>query len=173
MLHDAHVERKEWDAGFSERRYSSRMTLTLRPALLPLALAALAVPVFLAASTAPTPRIEGGALDDAMQTLQAGVKGLDKALEKAEVEKALGLVADMQKAAHEAKVGTPEKAGEVTDAKEKAKYMSGYRLKFIELERGLLDVEAALLEGKPADAKKALDAKVKPIKKEGHDKYKD
>jgi len=149
------------------------MRLTPRPALLPLALVALAVPVFLAASASPTSRIDGGALDDAMQTLQAGVKGLDKALEKAEVEKALELVSGMQKAAHEAKNGTPEKAAEVTDAKEKAEYLAGYRLKFIELERGLLDVEAALLEGKPADAKKALDAKVKPKKKEGHDKYKD
>lgn len=149
------------------------MRLTPRPVLLPLALAALAVPVFLAASASPPTRVEGGSLDDAMQALQAGVKGLDKALEKAEIEKALGLVADMQKAAHEAKSGTPEKAGEITDAKDKALFLTGYRLKLIELERGLLDVEAALLEGKPADAKKALDAKVKPVKKAGHDKYKD
>ncbi len=149
------------------------MKLALRPALLPLALAALAVPAFLAASAAPTARVDGGPLDESMQTLQAGVKGLDKALEKAEIEKALGLVADMQKAAHEAKLSTPEKASEITDAKDKAKFLTGYRLKLIELERGLLDVEAALLEGKPADAKKALDARVKPIKKEGHDKYKD
>jgi soluble cytochrome b562 len=112
-------------------------------------------------------------LDEHMQTLQAGVKGLDKALEKKELDKALGLMVDMQKAAHQAKLGTPAKAGEVTDAKDKAKFMSGYRLKLIELEHGLLDVEAALVEGKPEDAKKALEAKVKPIKKVGHDTYKD
>ncbi len=102
-----------------------------------------------------------------MQSLQAGVKGLEKALEKKEVEKALGLVADMQKAAQEAKLGTPSKAAEVTDAKDKAKFMTGYRLKLIELQRGLLDVEAALVEGKADEAKKALEAKVKPVKKVG------
>lgn len=108
-----------------------------------------------------------------MQSLQAGVKGLEKALEKKEVEKALGLVADMQKAAQEAKLGTPAKAAEVTDAKDKAKFLTGYRLKLIELQRGLLDVEAALVEGKADEAKKALEAKVKPVKKVGHDTYKD
>jgi hypothetical protein len=79
----------------------------------------------------------------------------------------------MQKAAHEAKQGTPAKAAEMSDAKDKAKFLSGYRLKLIELEHGLLDVEAALVEGKPEDAKKALEAKVKPTKKAGHDTYKD
>jgi len=142
--------------------------------LAPVALAALAVPAFLAPSFASAPvRVEGGPLEESMQALQAGVKGLDKALEKKEVEKALGLVADMQKAAHEAKVGVPEKAAALTDAAEKAKFLSGYRLKLIELERGLLDVEAALVEGKVDDAKKALDTKVKPVKKAGHDAYKD
>lgn len=136
--------------------------------LAPLALLALAVPAFLS----PPAVGPEGALDDSMQTLQAGVKGLDKALEKKDVAKALELVADMQKAAHEAKLGTPPKSAEVAEA-EKAKFLAGYRLKFIELERGLLDVEAALVEGKTDDAKKALDAKVKPVKKTGHDAYKD
>lgn len=143
----------------------------------PVALAALAVPAFLSPPASPVSsapaRVDGGQLEESMQTLQAGVKGLDKALEKGEVEKALGLVADMQKAAHEAKFGTPEKAAEVTDAKEKAKFMTGYRLKLIELEHGLLDLEAALVEGKADEAKKVLDSKVKPIKKVGHDAYKD
>jgi soluble cytochrome b562 len=159
--------------GFARAGTLVPMRLTLRPALVPLALAALAVPAFLAASSVPPSRIDGGALDDSMQILQAGVKGLEKALEKAEIEKALGLVVDMQKAAHEAKLGTPEKAATITEEKDKQKFLTGYRLKLIELERGLLDVEAALVEGKPADAKKALDAKVKPVKKAGHDAYKD
>lgn len=143
----------------------------------PLALAALAVPAFLSSPTSAAPsasaRVDGGPLEESMQALQAGVKGLEKALEKGEVEKALGLVTDMQKAAHEAKLGTPEKAAEVTDAKEKAKFMTGYRLKLIELERGLLDLESALVEGKADEAKKVLDSKLKPIKKAGHDAYKE
>ncbi|MCY2958768.1 MAG: cytochrome b562 [Planctomycetota bacterium] len=145
--------------------------------LAPLALSALAVPAFLSpprvAPQAAVPEAKEGPLEEAMQALQAGVKGLDKALEKKEVDKALGLVVGMQKAAHEAKLGTPEKAGEITDEKEKAKFLTGYRLKLIELERGLLDVEVALVEGKVDEAKKALEAKVKPVKKAGHDVYKD
>jgi len=134
--------------------------------------AAASVPLLSASAAvqAPAPAVE---LEEHMQTLQAGSKGLEKALEKKELEKALGLVIEMQKAAHEAKLGTPVKAGEVTDAKDKAKFMTGYRLKLIELERGLLDVEAALVEGKADEAKKAYDAKVKPVKKAGHDTYKD
>ena len=42
-------------------------------------------------------------LEEHMQALQAGSKGLEKALEKKELDKALGLVGEMQKAAHEAK----------------------------------------------------------------------
>lgn len=142
----------------------------------PLALATLAVPAFLSpssASAAATPARTGESpLEEHMQALQAAAKGLDKALEKGEVEKALGLVVDMQKAAQEAKSGTPEKAAEIADAKEKAAFLSGYRLKLIELQHGLLDVEAALVAGKVDEAKKALDAKVKPTKKAGHDAYK-
>lgn len=146
---------------------STRLTL-----LAPLAIAALAVPAFLNPPPSAAVRVGEGPLEESMQALQAGAKGLEKALEKKEIEKALGLVTDMQKAAHEAKLGTPEKAGEITDAAEKAKFMTGYRLKLIELEHGLLDVESALVEGKVDDAKKALDTKVKPTKKAGHDAYK-
>jgi len=141
--------------------------------LAPLALAALSLPTFLGPPASAATQIVEGGLDESMQTLQAGVKGLDKALGKSEIGKALELVSGMQKAAHEAKHGIPEKAATVTDAAEKAKFMSGYRLKLIELERGLLDVEAALIEGKVEDAQKALDTKVKPVKKSGHDAYKD
>jgi soluble cytochrome b562 len=108
-----------------------------------------------------------------MQTLQAGMKSLEKSLEKKESEKALTSLRDMQKAAHEAKLIEPPKAGELADAKEKAEFLKGFRLQIIELERALLDVDAALVQGKPEDAKKALDARVKALKKEGHDRYKD
>lgn len=142
----------------------------------PIALVALAVPAFLEPSgtaAASTPARAGETpLEEHMQALQAAAKGLDKALEKGEVEKALGLVTDMQKAAQEAKSGTPEKAAEITDAKEKAAFLTGYRLKLIELQHGLLEVEAALVAGKVDEAKKALDTKVKPTKKAGHDAYK-
>jgi soluble cytochrome b562 len=173
MLHDLDRARKAPLFGFRAAGTLCRMKHAFRPFLAPLALGLLAVPVLLAASSGPASRDGDPALEESMQTLQAGVKGLDKALEKSETERALGLVADMQKAAHAAKGATPTKAGEITDAAAKAKFVTGYRLQMIQLERGLLDVEAALLEGKVADAKKALDTHVKPHKKAGHDAYKD
>jgi soluble cytochrome b562 len=148
----------------------------IRTAFLPvllLASAAGAATLLSASAATHAPRPVEGGLEEPMQTLQAGVKSLDKTLEKKEVDKSLATVRDMQKAAHEAKQLDPPKAGEIADPKEKAELLKGYRLKLIDLERGLLDVEAALIEGKPEDAKKALDARVKATKKEGHDKYKD
>lgn len=133
------------------------------------AVAALSVPAFLS----PSQQAAVATLDDSMQTLQAGFKALDRALGKGEVEKALGIVVDMQNAAQEAKTGSPEKATEIAEGAERTKFLAGYRLKIVELQRALLDVEVALVEGKPEDAKKVLDAKVKPLKKEGHDSFKD
>lgn len=149
------------------------MNPKLRLHLAALALGLAAVPVLVAARAGSPRWQDATTLDDAMQTLQAGVRGVEKALDKSESEKALGLLLDMQQAAHTAKTGTPAKAGEIADAAEKARFLAGYRLKIIDLERGLLDVEAALVAGKIDDAKKALAERVKPLKKEGHDAYKD
>ncbi len=134
-----------------------------------LVVALLSVPAFLS----PSQQAVGATLDDSMQALQAGFKGLDRALGKGEVEKALVLVVDMQNAAQEAKVALPEKSAEIADGAERTKFLNGYRLKIVDLQRALLDVEVALVEGKPEDAKKVLETKVKPLKKEGHDAFKD
>jgi hypothetical protein len=141
--------------------------------LAPLAIVSLAVPAFLAPSVNARQAAGEPSLDESMQSLQAGFKGLDRAIGKGEVDKALELVVDMQKAAQDAKLGMPVKAADVTDAAEKAKFLSGYRLKVIDLQRALLDVEAALVHGKPEDAKKVLDTQIKALKKEGHDTFKD
>lgn len=133
------------------------------------AVAALSVPAFLS----PTQQAPVATMDDSMQSLQAGFKGLEKALGKGEVEKALRLVVDMQNAAQEAKTGLPEKSAEIADGAERTKFLNAYRLKIVDLQRALLDVEVALVEGKLEDAKKLLDTKLKPLKKEGHDTFKD
>jgi hypothetical protein len=141
--------------------------------LAPFAIVSLAVPAFLAPSASVSRAGGDPSIEDSMQSLQAGFKGLDRAIGKGEVDKALEIVVDMQKAAQEAKLGTPGKAAEVSDAAEKAKFLSGFRLKVIDLQRALLDVEAALVQGKPEDAKKVLDTQIKALKKEGHDAFKD
>ncbi|MBL8863852.1 MAG: hypothetical protein JNK02_17820 [Planctomycetes bacterium] len=145
----------------------------LRTLVAPAAFCALAVPVLLSASGPWTSPRAASELEDAMQTLQASTKSLERALDKAETPKALGLVIEMQDAVRVAKLQTPGKAAELGDEAAKAKFVTGFRLELIELQRGLLDVEAALLQGKADEAKKALDARVKPLKKRGHDAYKD
>jgi len=124
----------------------------------------------LASSPAGSP---DGALDGAMQKLQAGMQRLGKALDKKDAPASLGIVIEMQAAAAVAKLETPPKAEGLTDAAKKTEFVQGFRKQMIELQRGLLDVETALIDGKTDEAKKAFDERVKAAKKTGHDTYKD
>lgn len=151
----------------------------------PLLVLSLAVPTFVAfayasrTSSAAATVVEGqlagslaGSLEDAMQSLQAGQQRLGKTVDKKDAPAALDALAEMQAAVHSAKLGTPPKAAELSDAAAKSAFVLGYRKQLIDLERALLDIEVALLDGKLDEAKKLLDEKVKPAKKSGHDKYK-
>lgn len=154
-----------------------------------LAIAALvAAPISLAAySTAQHP--EGGkpegrpdgprkdhgpaaGLEDSMQMLQGGMKRLEKALEKGEMETVLKTAVDMQGAAHAAKTQTPERAADMKDEKAKAEFVLGFRKQMITLEKALLDLENAALDNKIEDIKKIVTDSLKPLKKDGHAKYK-
>lgn len=132
------------------------------------AVAAVLVLASLSSSTAPG----GGKLDESMQTLQGNMKRAERAFEAKDTAKLLPAILEMQKAAYEAKTEAIPKMADEKDAKAKEELGQGFRLQMIELEKNLLDVEAALVQGKLDDAAKAFD-KVKGSKKAGHDKYKD
>lgn len=165
------------------------MKLTQKTSLVVIALAALATaPLALSAMQGPPPhppegRPEGkpegrehhesGGLEGSMQMLQSDTKKLDKALEKGDMDAVIKTTLEMQKAVHDGKTEMPEKAGTITDAKEKAAFVLGFRKQLISLEKSLLDLEVAALDGKTDDAKKIFNDTIKPMKKEGHAKYKD
>jgi len=154
------------------------MKLTPTLTLSFLAVAALAsAPLILSSFASPQPTIAtttvDGTLESSMQVLQGSTKKLDKALEKGDMPAVLTIVLEMQKGVHDGKLETPEKAGAITDAKEKAAFVLGFRKQMITLEKALLDLEVAALDGKAEDAKKIFNETIKPMKKEGHGKYKD
>ena len=67
----------------------------------------------------------------------------------------------------------PPKADEITDAKKKAEFVAGFRKQLIALQKGLCDLELAALDGKADDAARIYESMIKPMKKEGHAKYKE
>ncbi len=141
---------------------------------LPLALLACATPLLLGSAAPEAAWVaRDGELDDSMQEMQAGIKGLERALGAKDAAKALSAAYDMQKAVQAAKLQKPAKVDEIADPKDKEKFLRGFRLKLIDLQRALLDVEANLVEGKIDEAKKLADTRLKALKKEGHDTYKD
>lgn len=150
---------------------SLRLSFVLALVAIPFAAAAFAHRTPESAAPVAERKVEGS-LEDVMQGLQAGHQRLGKALDKKDVPAALGIVADMQTSAHAAKHEVPSKAAELKDEPAKAAFLLGYKKQMIELERTLLDIENALLDGKPEDAKKLSDEKLKSLKKAGHDKYK-
>jgi len=81
-------------------------------------------------------------------------------------------VVDMQRASLAARVETPPKADEIGDAKKKAEFVSAFRKQMIVLEKALCDVEVAAIDGKADDAARVYETVIKPMKKEGHAKYK-
>jgi hypothetical protein len=120
----------------------------------------------------PKPAAEGGSLEDSMQMLQSNTKKLDKAFDKGDLETVAKLAVEMEKAVWDAKTKSPEKADAITDAKEKAAFVLGFRKQLIQMEKALLDMETAALDGKADDAKKIYNDTIKPMKKEGHARYK-
>lgn len=110
-------------------------------------------------------------LEGSMKMLNGGLKRLQGALGGNDFAQVAQIAVDMQRAAGAAKVETPWPAEKMTDAGEKAAFMKGYRTSMIELQRSLLDLEVAALDGKADDVKKIVEEKLKPMRNAGHDKY--
>lgn len=111
-------------------------------------------------------------LEKAMQSMQSAQKRLEKALDKKDLAAALPLVVDMERAAMAAKTETPPKSEELADAKKKAEFVAAFRKQLIGLQKALCDVEAAMVDGKIDDAARLYESGVKPLKKDGHAKFK-
>lgn len=151
-----------------------------------LALAALVTaPLAFTAVQGPPPKPEGkpegrpqrehhdeGGLEGSMQALNGGMKRLAKAMDKPDLEAVAKAAVDMQRAVLAAKVETPATANEISDPKEKAAFVLGFRKEMNTLQRVLLDLESAALDGKTDDAKKIFNDTLGSLKKAGHDKYK-
>ncbi|MBL8859346.1 MAG: hypothetical protein JNL28_12620 [Planctomycetes bacterium] len=116
---------------------------------------------------------EEGGLEAAMQTLNGCMKRFGKAFEQKDMAAVAQVSVDMQKAVLAGKTETPIKANEISDAKAKAEFILGFRKQLITLEKSLLDIELAALDGKADEARKIFEEAVKPMKKTGHAKYKD
>jgi soluble cytochrome b562 len=110
-------------------------------------------------------------LDGSMKAMNGGLKRLQGAVAGADFAQVAQIAVDMQRAAGVAKVETPWPAEKITDAAQKAEFVKGFRLSMIELERSLLDLEVAALDGKADDVKKIVEEKLKPMRNASHDKY--
>jgi hypothetical protein len=135
--------------------------------------AAVSAPLFLA--SARPAAVHDGAnekIEHAMEDLNGSLKRLEKALAEKDAAKCLPLVLKMQVACQDSKVEAPSMAETITDAKKKADFLLGYRKTMVELQKQLLDLEVAVLDGKWEDAAKLVSDKIKPSKKAGHDAYK-
>lgn len=146
--------------------------LLLTLSLVTSTVAALAIAPRASAKSEPAAAWTSGKLDQSMQILQSGQQKLGKALDKKDVATVLAQVVEMQKAAQEAKLDTPPKAGEYKEADKKAAFVNGFRKQMIALQKDLLDLEAAAVDGDLDEAKKIFDERVKAAKKSGHDQYK-
>ncbi|MDZ4772483.1 MAG: cytochrome b562 [Planctomycetota bacterium] len=158
------------------------MKLSPKSLFVGLALAALvSAPLAYSAMQGPPPRPEGkgeehheeGGLEGAMQALNGASKRMNKALEKPDLALVAKTAVDMQKAVLAAKTEMPQKAGEISDAKEKAAFVLAFRKQMIAMQRSLLDLETLALDGKADEAKKLYGEAIAPLKKEGHAKFKD
>ncbi|TAJ22091.1 MAG: hypothetical protein EPO68_03770 [Planctomycetota bacterium] len=110
-------------------------------------------------------------LEGSMKVMNGGLKRLQGAIGGGDFAQVAQIAVDMQRAAGVAKVETPWPAEKMTDAAQKAEFVKGFRISMIELERSLLDLEVAALEGKADEIKKIVDEKLKPMRNAGHDKY--
>ncbi len=140
-----------------------------------LLLAALAGPLLPGTSTSllaqePEHVEEETPLQQNMSVINKGMRKLRRGLRKAEsLPAALPVILEMQAAAHFCKTETPPLAARL-EGDEKASFIQGYRLQVIGLQRLMLDLESAVVEGNMEQAQ-AVYQQMKATEDEGHEIY--
>ena len=110
------------------------------------------------------------ALEGAMNTMKAELRGLSKGINADNRDKSLERIANFQKAVLAAKLETPDTIAKVEDAK-KAEFKAGFRKQLIEVLVTSCKLETAVLDGKYDDAAKLISGDLKKLQDEGHEKY--
>ena len=111
-------------------------------------------------------------LEKRMNQMRRSFKELKKAMEapvEVDKHKYLGWVADLKKAAEEAKTLEPEKTEKVPADEQKA-FLDGYRSKMEEMIGQIDQLGQAIEAGKWAEAK-SLIGQINQVQREGHGKY--
>lgn len=107
----------------------------------------------------------------AMTEIADGLRILRRSVRDPEaLEDSLAAVASCQKASHLCKSHAPAMAANLPEA-ERPAFIKAYRLEMIVLERGLLDLEEALLVGKDEDTLRALYKALKELEDPAHERF--
>jgi hypothetical protein len=105
-----------------------------------------------------------------MQVLKSGMKGLRRSLRDPENRAgSLATVLEMQVASQMAKTEVPVMTGSLAEAEREA-FVAAYRADMVEMQKGLLDLELALLAG---DDEKAAEVyqQLKDREDAGHERF--
>lgn len=140
---------------------------------LSLTLALLAPWLLLVAGFVPAaPSQDDSPIARAMGDIQESLKKLEASLDdEANLAAAWPEVCRLQRVVLDAKDALPSTVTELEDEKKRDKQTIAFRLEMQGLLRGFLDLEAAVLEGKEKDVKKALRGFEK-LKSAGHSEFK-
>ena len=114
--------------------------------------------------------MEEEALHEGMSQLNRSLRTLRKSLrDEGRNEESLLVVAEAERGASMCKTERPPLTDQQPEA-ERAAYVADYRRALIEVQRGLLDLEEALLAGDNEKAQELLKA-VKKLEGPGHDRF--
>lgn len=120
-----------------------------------------------------SPRDEGekeGPLHENMEKIEHGLKKLRRDLKEATKNAdSLKIVNEMQSAAQACKLETPPRTAKVPEA-DRAKFMNDYKKTLIAVQKDMLDLEIALIDGDNAKAQE-LFKKIHDAEDPGHEKF--
>ncbi|QDU67125.1 cytochrome b562 [Engelhardtia mirabilis] len=114
---------------------------------------------------------EEGPLEQAMSRLKGGTRALRAMMARQDAAGCLSIVSDMQAAVIQAKGEIPETA-EAKSEEERPAFVTDYRRTMLTLLTNLIDLERSFLDGDFEAAQAIYDERVRPMEREGHDKFK-